>query len=38
MQAIVEYVGGMTDRYAFQQAVTLLHWSHDRLPRGIDAA
>ncbi len=38
MQTIVEYVGGMTDRYAFQQAVTLLQWSHDRLPRGIDAA
>ena len=36
MQAVVEYVGGMTDRYAFQQAVTLLDWSPSDLPVGID--
>ena len=36
MQTIVEYVGGMTDRYAFQQAVNLLNWSESDLPVGID--
>ena len=36
MQAIVEYVGGMTDRFAFQQAITLLDWSTADLPVGID--
>ena len=33
--ASVAYVGGMTDRFACRQAVTLLGWSTDRLPRGI---
>ncbi|MDZ7676957.1 MAG: HD domain-containing protein [Acidimicrobiales bacterium] len=32
----VTYVGGMTDRYAFTQAVTLLGWERTRLPMGID--
>jgi dGTPase len=33
----VTYVGGMTDRYAFEAAVERLGWRRDRLPRGIDA-
>jgi dGTPase len=32
----VAYVGGMTDRFACRQGVTLLQWNEDRLPRGID--
>lgn len=32
----VTYVGGMTDRYAFDRAVHLLGWPLDRLPKGID--
>ncbi|CAB4364953.1 unannotated protein [freshwater metagenome] len=32
----VTYVAGMTDRYAFDQAVHLLGWPLDRLPKGID--
>lgn len=32
----VRYVGGMTDRYAFEQAVRLLGWDPARLPQGID--
>ena len=36
LKAIVEYVGGMTDRYAFQQAISLLNWSESDLPVGID--
>jgi dGTPase len=35
-RAAVTYVGGMTDRFAFQQAVALLGWDHRRLPRGVD--
>lgn len=31
----VTYVGGMTDRFAFEQAQTLLGWDPRRLPRGI---
>jgi len=31
----VTYVAGMTDRYAFRAAVTLLDWDPARLPRGI---
>jgi dGTPase len=31
----VSYVGGMTDRYACQQAVLLLDWPLDQLPRGV---
>jgi dGTPase len=36
LRAAVHYVGGMTDRYAFQTALSLLDWDPDRLPRGID--
>ena len=32
----VTYVGGMTDRFACEQAVMLLDYPEDRLPRGID--
>ncbi|WP_133755104.1 HD domain-containing protein [Naumannella halotolerans] len=32
----VRYVGGMTDRYAFEQAIKLLDWDPARLPQGID--
>ena len=32
----VTYVGGMTDRFACEQAVRLLDYPEDRLPRGID--
>jgi dGTPase len=35
LRAAVAYVGGMTDRFACRQAVTLLGWSNDRLPQGI---
>ena len=31
----VTYVGGMTDRYAFDMAEERLGWDHDRLPQGI---
>lgn len=31
----VAYVGGMTDRFAFDTAESLLGWDPDRLPRGI---
>jgi dGTPase len=36
--AAVTYVGGMTDRFACQQAVALLGWPPERLPRGVDTA
>ena len=32
----VEYVAGMTDRFACRQGAVLLGWSTDQLPRGID--
>ncbi len=32
----VEYVAGMTDRYACRAAVTYLDWPIDRLPSGVD--
>ena len=35
-RAAVTYVGGMTDRFACEQAVGLLGWDRDRLPQGID--
>lgn len=38
VEAAVAYVGGMTDRFACEQAVRLLGWSTDRLPRGFDVA
>jgi dGTPase len=36
LRAAVTYVGGMTDRFAFQQAVSLLGWDPRKLPVGID--
>jgi dGTPase len=36
LRAAVTYVGGMTDRFACRQAVSLLGWDRSRLPRGID--
>lgn len=36
LRAAVTYVGGMTDRFAFTQAVELLGWDRDHLPLGID--
>ena len=36
VRAAVTYVGGMTDRYAFQAAVAHLGWDPARLPAGID--
>ncbi|MFC6360395.1 HD domain-containing protein [Luteococcus peritonei] len=35
VRGAVTYVGGMTDRFAFEQAEQLLGWSADRLPKGI---
>ena len=32
MRAAVAYVAGMTDRFAFSQAVALLGWDPDKLP------
>jgi dGTPase len=32
----VTYVAGMTDRFAFRQAVALLGWDPDKLPTGVD--
>jgi dGTPase len=35
-RAAVTYVGGMTDRFACAQAVALLGWDPEELPRGVD--
>ncbi len=35
IRGAVAYVGGMTDRFAFEQAAALLGWDPKRLPRGI---
>lgn len=35
VRAAVTYVGGMTDRYAFDTAISLLGWNPDDLPQGI---
>ena len=35
-RAVVDYVAGMTDRFACQQAVGLLNWDPARLPEGVD--
>jgi dGTPase len=32
----VTYVGGMTDRFAFETALARLGWDAERLPRGVD--
>jgi dGTPase len=37
VRAAVTYVGGMTDRFAFQTAVGALGWNPDALPVGIDS-
>lgn len=36
-RAVVSYIAGMTDRFAFGTAVALLDWPLDRLPVGIDS-
>jgi dGTPase len=36
VRAAVTYVAGMTDRFAFRQAVSLLGWDADKLPTGVD--
>jgi len=38
LRAAVTYVGGMTDRFAFRQAVVHLDWNVDKLPSGVDMA
>jgi dGTPase len=35
VRAAVGYVAGMTDRYAFRQAVSLLGWDPAKLPAGV---
>ena len=36
IRAAVTYVAGMTDRFAFRQAVALLGWDAEKLPAGVD--
>jgi dGTPase len=36
LHASVDYVAGMTDRFACRQALALLGWDRERLPAGID--
>jgi dGTPase len=36
IRTAVGYVAGMTDRYAFESAVTELGWDRSRLPQGVD--
>lgn len=36
VRAAVTWIGGMTDRYAFDTAVRVLGWPVDQLPQGID--
>ncbi len=36
VRAAVTYVAGMTDRFAFRQAVALLGWDPSKLPAGVD--
>ncbi|MDR3070403.1 MAG: deoxyguanosinetriphosphate triphosphohydrolase, partial [Propionibacteriaceae bacterium] len=35
LRAAVSYVGGMTDRFAFNTAMALLDWDSAKLPKGI---
>ncbi len=35
LRAAVGYVAGMTDRFAFEQAVSLVGWDPDKLPLGV---
>lgn len=37
LRAAVEWVGGMTDRFAFRLAVAELGWDERSLPRGVDS-
>jgi dGTPase len=37
VHAAVTYVAGMTDRFAFRQAVALLGWDPSKLPQGVDS-
>jgi dGTPase len=37
VRAAVTYVAGMTDRFAFRQAVALLGWDAAKLPVGVDS-
>ncbi len=37
VRAGVTYVAGMTDRFAFRQAVALLGWDPAKLPAGVDS-
>ena len=37
IRAAVTYVAGMTDRFAFRQAVALLGWDPHKLPAGVDS-
>jgi dGTPase len=37
VRAAVTYVAGMTDRFAFRQAVALLGWDPSKLPVGVDS-
>jgi dGTPase len=37
IHAAVTYVAGMTDRFAFRQAIALLGWDPEKLPVGVDA-
>ena len=36
LRQAVTYVGGMTDRFACRQGLSLLNYDRERLPRGID--
>ena len=36
MRAAVTHVAGMTDRFAFRQAVAVLGWDPSKLPAGVD--
>jgi dGTPase len=36
VRAAVAYVAGMTDRFAFREAVAVVGWDPDKLPRGVD--
>ncbi|WP_460768041.1 HD domain-containing protein [Mariniluteicoccus flavus] len=36
VRAAVTWIGGMTDRYAFDTAVRVLNWPESELPQGID--
>ncbi len=37
VRAAVTYVAGMTDRFAFRQAVAVLGWDPEKLPAGVDS-